>query len=286
MKLGLFGINMGALGHDPQLGVEAARAAESAGWESVWTGEHFALPDPPAPNSAVTPDTPILDPFVALTNIAAHTTTLLLGTGVTVLPLYQPLALAKQVASVDRISGGRVLLGVGAGYFEPEFAAFGVDLKSRASRVDEMLDALPAIWSQTAPTFPFQGRVIAGLRSEPRPDAPDGPPIHIGGQATAAFRRAVTHGAGWYGYSLSPDKTEAAISRLRQAQTDHERPAGLPELEISITPPHRIPLDAALVARYADLGVTRLILLAPGDSHEHQDELVAFVNAAPATLLS
>lgn len=285
MKLGLFGINLGALGQEPERAVEAARAAESSGWESVWTGEHFALPDPAIAGSPMTPDTAILEPFVALANIAANTTTLLLGTGVTVLPLYQPLALAKQVASLDRIAAGRLLLGVGAGYLEPEFAAFGIPLESRASRVDEMLAALPAVWSEQAPTFAFQGRTVAGLRAEPRPTGPNGPPVHIGGNAPAAFRRAVTHGAGWYGYSMSPDQTAAAIAQLRQAQVDHERPRGLAELEISITPPHRIPLDAALVASYADLGVTRLVLLAPGDSHEHQDELLAFISAAPQTLL-
>jgi len=286
VKLGLFGINMGALGQEPQRAVEAARAAESAGWESVWTGEHFALPDPAVDRSPVTPDSAILEPFVALANIAAHTTTLLLGTGVTVLPLYQPLALAKQVASLDRLSGGRMLFGVGAGYFEPEFAAFGVALESRASRVDEMLDALPAIWSQQAPTIGFQGRTIAGLRAEPRPVQPGGPPVHVGGHGPAAFRRAVTRGAGWYGWSMSPDKTAAAIRELRDAQKRHQRPASLGELEISVTPPHRIPLDAGLLARYADLGVTRLILLAPGDSHEHQDELMAFIATAPQTLLA
>ncbi|MDQ3733363.1 MAG: TIGR03619 family F420-dependent LLM class oxidoreductase [Actinomycetota bacterium] len=284
MKLGLFGINMGALGAEPERAVEAARAAEAAGWESVWTGEHFAIADPTVARAPVTPDSAILEPFVALANIAAHTTSLLLGTGVTVLPLYQPLALAKQVASLDRISAGRLLLGVGAGYYEPEFAAFGIPLESRASRVDEMLGALPALWSQETPTIAFQGRTIAGLRAEPRPFSPAGPPIHIGGHAAAAARRAVTHGTGWYGYSLSPDKTAAAITRLREAQARYDRPAHLGELEISITPPHRIPLDLDLVKRYADLGVSRLIMLAPGETHEHQDELLTFISAAPHLL--
>lgn len=284
MNLGLFGINMGLLGQEPKCAVEVARAAESAGWESVWTGEHFALPDPAAERSPVTPDTAILEPFVALAHIAAHTTTLLLGTGVTVLPLYQPLALAKQVASLDRVSGGRRLFGVGAGYFEPEFAAFGVDLDSRAARVEEMLESLPAVWTQQTPTFAFQGRTIRGLRAEPRPANPAGPPLHIGGHGAAAARRAVTHGTGWYGWSMSPDKAAAAIARLKDAQARYERPTALGALEISITPPHRMRLDAELVARYAELGVSRLILLAPGESHERQEELLAFLAAAPETL--
>jgi len=286
MKLGLFGINMGALGQEPPRAVEVARAAESVGWESVWTGEHFALPDPAIQGSPAAPDTAMLDPFVSLSHIAAHTTTLLLGTGVTVLPLYQPLALAKQVVSLDRVSGGRMLFGIGAGHLALEFAAFGVPLDSRRSRTDEMLDVLPALWGQQAPTVTFQGQTISGLRAEPRPLREGGPPLYVGGKGLAAARRAITHGAGWYGWFLSPDKLPPMLSQLREAQDRYERPTHLGPLEISITPPHRMPLDAALVAQYAELGVSRLIVLAPGESHEHQDELLAFVANAPQDLLA
>lgn len=191
MKLGLFGINMGALGQEPERAVEVARAAEASGWESVWTGEHFALPDPPASSGKpAPPDTAMLEPFAALAHIAAHTTSLLLGTGVTVLPLYQPLALAKQVASLDRVAGGRLLFGVGAGYLDPEFAAFDVPLAARAQRTDEMLEALSRLWSPGVPTVEFAGRTITGLRAEPLPTRSGGPPIHVGGHGAAAARRA------------------------------------------------------------------------------------------------
>ena len=102
MHLGLFLINGNVCGTDPDAAVRVATAAEAAGWESVWTGEHYALPDPPVPASPATPDTALLDPFVALAYLAAHTRTLRLGTGVTVVPLHHPLVLAKQVASIDR----------------------------------------------------------------------------------------------------------------------------------------------------------------------------------------
>lgn len=284
VKLGLFGINMGALAHHPDRAIEVARAAEAAGWESVWTGEHFALPDPVSEHSPAPPDTAMLEPFVSLAYVAANTTTLLLGTGVTVLPLYQPLALAKQVASLDRISGGRFLFGIGAGYLAAEFAGFGIALDSRASRTDEMLAALPAIWSEQVPTVQFQGNRINGLRSEPRPASPSGPPIHVGGHGPAAARRAVTHGTGWYGWSMSPAKAAAAIGQLREAHSRYERRPGLGDLEISITPPHRLPVDTDVVEAYADIGVTRLILLAPGESHEQQDELLEFVASTPRQL--
>src|SRR4051812_11904101 len=104
MRFGLFGINMDVLATEPAAAVRVARAAEDAGWESVWTGEHYVLPDPWAVPSPAKPDRPMLDPFVALTNVAAHTSRLVLGTGLTVLPYHQPLILAKQVASLDRVS--------------------------------------------------------------------------------------------------------------------------------------------------------------------------------------
>src|SRR5262245_63774639 len=116
---------MDVLAVEPGEAVRVAAAAEEWGWESVWTGEHYVLPDPweePAPAGA---GRPMLDPFVALTNVAAHTTNLLLRTGVTVVPYHRAVALAKTVASVDRVSGGRFLFGVGVGYLPREFAALG-----------------------------------------------------------------------------------------------------------------------------------------------------------------
>src|SRR6187549_3292608 len=111
MKFGLFGINNGPLA-DPDAAVRVAQAAEAAGFDSVWTGEHVVLPDPQAPPSHLAPETAILDPVVALTFIAAHTRTLRLGTGVIVLPQRNPLVLAKQLASLDVVSGGRLVLGL------------------------------------------------------------------------------------------------------------------------------------------------------------------------------
>src|SRR5689334_13009898 len=108
MHFGLFGINLDVLATDPAEAVRVAVAAERAGWESVWSGEHYVLPDPWAEPAPSRPELAMLDPFVALTNIAAHTRKLLLGTGVTVVPMHQPVMLAKKVASLDRVSAGRV----------------------------------------------------------------------------------------------------------------------------------------------------------------------------------
>ncbi len=153
MKLALFGINMDICAVDPVRAVDIAEVAEAAGWESVWAAEHYVLPDPPVGSFPGPPDTPLLDPFVTLAAVAARTTTLRLGTGVTVVPLHQPLALAKRVASLDRLSRSRFLFGVGVGYLEEEFKALGANFDDRGRRTLEYLDAMTAVWTSDAPSF-------------------------------------------------------------------------------------------------------------------------------------
>src|SRR5256714_9988485 len=115
MKFGLFGINTGSLA-DPAEARDVAVAAEQAGFDSVWTGEHVVLPDPQVPPSPAPPDHPMLDPLVALGHLAGCTERVLLATGIIILPQRNPLAVAKEVASLDVLSGGRAALGIGAGY--------------------------------------------------------------------------------------------------------------------------------------------------------------------------
>src|SRR5262245_30274022 len=125
MKIGLFGINIGACA-DPAVAARVAQAAEAAGLESLWTGEHVVLPDPQVPPSPVPPDTLFLDPAVSLAYVAAHTKRMRLGTGIIILPQRNPLVLAKELASVDVVSHGRLIFGLGIGYLKPEFDALGV----------------------------------------------------------------------------------------------------------------------------------------------------------------
>ena len=278
MRFGLFAINLDALGADHAAGVRVAVAAEAAGWESVWTGEHYVFPDPRVPPSPSPPETPLLDPFVALANIAAHTSTLRLGTGVTVVPMHNPLLLAKQVASLDRVSGGRVLFGVGVGYLEPEFRALGVPFADRGARMMEYLDAIQAVW--TPGPASYSGRFVSfdGVRAEPVPVQQPGPPLHFGGHVPASFRRAVTRGHGWYGFALNLDRTAAAVAGLKEALDAHPRPAGLGDLEISVTPDPRLPLDSATVSAFADLGVTRLVVLPPRAGRDDPEAILRFVD--------
>jgi probable F420-dependent oxidoreductase len=249
VKFGLFGININACAADVG-GI--AELAEASGWESVWTGEHYVVPDPPT--MSFPSDTVLLDPFTALGMAAARTRDLLLGTGVTVVPLHQPLALAKRIATIDRVSGGRFLLGVGVGYLEPEFRALGMPFDHRGDRTAEYLDAMIAIWNEELPTFAGRFLSFSGLRAEPRPVQLPAPPIHFGGYSDVTFRRVEERGQGWYGYDLDMSQTREYVRRL----------AGV-EVEISITPSRRVPINAESVAEFAELGVTRLILQAPTD---------------------
>jgi probable F420-dependent oxidoreductase len=268
LKFGLFGINNGIYA-DPDLAARVARQAEAAGLESVWTGEHVVLPDPQVPPSPAPPQFAMLHPPAALSFLAAVTTRLKLGTGITLIAQRNPVVLAKEMASLDVLSKGRLILGIGAGYLEPEFRALGIPFAERGARTDESVAAMQALWTQPKPAFTGRFWKFSGIDAQPRPVQPGGPPIVVGGASDSALARAARIGQGWYGFAMDVDVAGAAIDRLRKALEKAERTTGI---EISITPPGRV--TAELVARYAALGVHRLIALLP-----QQDE-----NAARATI--
>jgi probable F420-dependent oxidoreductase len=272
MKLGLFGINMLPC-IDPDVAARIARTAEAAGFDSLWTGEHVVLPDPQVPPSPVPPDTPFLDPAVALAHVAAHTKTIRLGTGIIILPQRNPLVLAKELASVDVRSRGRLIFGLGIGYLEPEFDALGIPFDDKGARAMEYLDAMLAVWTQDKPSHHGRFVSFSGIQAMPQPVQKPHPPIVIGGMSPQGFRRAVTRAHGWYGYALDVDATAGCIASLREAERRHGRPAELGPLEISVTPRGRLDPDTA--RRYADLGVHRLIPFQPRLSESQLTDLIA-----------
>src|SRR6201985_474545 len=185
MRLGLVHINMGPMNRPDGL-APAARAAEQAGFDSVWAGEHLVVPDPQVPPSPMAPQDPVLDSLLALTWVAAHTTTIRLATGIVILPQRNPVVLAKQVATLDVLSGGRVMLGVGAGYLEPEFRAVGADFAERGAVTDEYLDAMRALWYDEHPEFRGRFASFGGVDAHPRP-VPRPIPLVVGGQSAPAL---------------------------------------------------------------------------------------------------
>lgn len=176
-----------------------------------------------------------------------------------VLPLRSPAVLAKELASVDVVSGGRLIAGFAAGYVPAEFAASGVPLTERGARMDEYLRVLTALWAMDSPEH--QGRFVSiqGVDAQPRPLQRPGPPIVVGGEAPSALRRAVTMANGWYGFATTPAEAARHIAELRRLTQEHERPAHLGQLELTVTPVG--PLDRATVDQYQELGVDRLVLL-------------------------
>jgi probable F420-dependent oxidoreductase len=258
MKFGLHSVNLHTCSY-PETAAQLARAAEAAGFESLWVADHVVLPDPPLPERPMSPTMRLLDPVVMLTFYAALTTRIRLATGVIVLSQRQPLVLAKQLASLDVLSNGRLMFGFGVGWCAPEFQALGVPFEHRGSRGDDYLAAMRAVWTQEKPAY--QGRYVtfAGVQAQPQPLQRPTPPIIVGGRTPAAFRRAVEHGHGWYGFGLKVEQTAQDIEALQKAEQRHRRPAELGRLEISITPPG-YDIDPATVERYAAVGVDRLVL--------------------------
>src|SRR5215471_13642548 len=289
VKLGLFAINYGTCA-DPESAVAVATHAEAAGFESVWTGEHVALPDPIPARLPFGADLPFLDTTIALTLAATHTTTLKVATGIVILPLHNPVVLAKKLASVDVVSGGRLIVGVGTGYIHEEFQAANVPFVGRQARTDEYIHALRALWTMDHPEF--HGRYVSfdGIDAYPRPVQRPAPPLVVGGEGQAALTRAVTMANGWFGFSLDVAESGHFVETLRRLEADQGRPPELGPLEISITPSG--PLDRSVVAQYDALGVDRLVLLpqpdaARADRHRPVplDRIIANIDWAAEELL-
>ena len=251
---------------DPAPAIDLVVAAEEAGFESVWTVEHVIWPHEydstypyhPSGKMPGTPEIPIPDPLVWLTWVAAVTTRIRLGTGVMILPLRNPLVLAKQLATLDHLSGGRMELGIGAGWLEEEFEAVGVPFAGRGRRVDEMIDAMRALWGDGAASFAGEVFAFEDVALNPKPIG-GSIPIVVGGQSHAAIRRTVARGDGFYPGPDSLEELERIVTALRVACEAAGRDVS--EVEISAAYPGRFlddPVNAIEVM--AALGIDRLMV--------------------------
>src|SRR5215213_2871588 len=256
--IGLFAVNSHACA-EPEAAASIARLAERLGYDSLWAGEHVVVPRPRVEPSPMEPDEPILDPLVALSHLAAHTERVALGTGVIILPQRNPLVLAKQVASLDVLSEGRLILGIGVAYLEPEMAAIGVPMAGRGTRADEYLAAMRSLWEDGAPAYHGKYVDFEGVDAHPRP-VQRPLPVVVGGRSERAFLRAARHADGWYGFLVGLRAMAEYREGLRAAV---ERTGRSEPLHISVSPSR--PMDAETVRAYAELGVQRLILAPPVD---------------------
>jgi probable F420-dependent oxidoreductase len=258
LKIGLFGVHRGAQAEPDALG-RRAQMAEQAGFESVWVGDHISLPMGAQAVAAYPPEQHRLEAISALSFLAAITNRVKLGVGVIVLPQRHPLILAKQLTTVDVLSKGRLIFGIGVGYVESELRALGVSMSERAARTDEYVAAIRAVWDERAPGF--SGRFVQwdDLMQTPRPVQQAGPPVVVGGSSAAAYRRALRLAHGFFGHNWTVEETAQRLGEIRALAQTVERPPKLGELEITITPRELLDIDTA--RRYADLGVHRLAVL-------------------------
>jgi len=195
----------------PQGAAEMGRAAEAAGFESVWTVEHVIFPDgyestypyDTSGRMAMAADTPLPDPLIWLTWVAAHTECLRLATGILILPQRNPLVLAKELATLDDLSGGRVELGIGVGWLAEEFDALGVPFAGRGRRTDEWVEVMRAVWDADHASHSGGLMEFSGVSVNPKPVDRGGAighrvPVHVGGHTMAAARRAGRLGDGFF----------------------------------------------------------------------------------------
>ena len=245
MHLGVTLRNMGAES-TPALMAECAQAAESVGLESIWITDHIAIP----PDDAQGSGGRYLDPLIGLSWLAGQTQHIRLGTGVINLPYRPPLPTAKQIASLQELSGERLLLGVGIGWMRAEFKALGIDRHSRGKISDDTLAFIRACFEDDVVEANGQAFLF-----KPRPKAP---PIYVGGSAPHALQRAARYGDGWLPMGLSPEG-RAGHMRDERARTDAgARPPG------GVTLLTGLPLDdlvraSDIVAGYQEIGVERIV---------------------------
>ena len=264
MKLGLAFANTGPFAEADGV-VEMAVAAEQAGIESLWTVEHVIWPSsydseyPYSPTGKMPGDktSPIPDPLVWLSFAAAHTTTLRLGTGIVILPERNPLVFAKEVATLDRLSKGRLQLGIGVGWLEEEFDALGISWARRGARTDEYVHAMRALWASDDASYDGEFVSFENVSSNPKPDT-GSVPIVIGGHSVAAAKRAGRLGDGFFPGKGSIAELTEMIDIVHQSAAEHDRDPDA----IEITAPHPglfggDPVGAA--QELASIGVSRTI---------------------------
>jgi len=257
----------------------AAKRIEAAGFAAVWVPEHVLFfPDYastyPYSDDGKVPGNPdgVLDPFSALTFVAANTTTLRLGTGICLVPQRQPVYTAKMVADLDYLSGGRVDFGIGVGWLKEEFTALGMDFHTRGKRCNEYVDAMKALWGPDPVSFSGETVSIDNAQANPKPVQSPHPPIFVGGESTPALRRVATHGNGWFGFDVAPDQVEDHLQQL----DEHLHAVGRTRSEIKVyISPNRTGIDPDKTSAYAQAGVDQLIVPLFGRDLDDLDARIA-----------
>jgi probable F420-dependent oxidoreductase len=265
MKFGLAFANIGPF-VEPDEAVGLALAAEAAGFESIWTVDHVVVPagyrskypyDPsgklPSGEATVFPD-----PLIWLAYVAARTSTLRLGTGILIVPQRNPLVLAKELATLDYLSGGRMILGAGIGWLEEEFEALGVPFAGRGQRTEEAIAAMRALWSQEEASYESSTTTFRDCVLRPQPLGGT-IPVHVGGHSKAAAQRAGRIGDGFFPFGVTRDDMVSLVNIMRQSAEE----AGRDPATVEVTAQSNVTSGEKALAEVTALqriGATRVII--------------------------
>jgi probable F420-dependent oxidoreductase len=275
MKVGLFAVGTPRMAGGALLRALAVNA-ERLGISTLWVPEHVVLLDKyaskypysndgqlPAPTNA-----PIFDPFIALATMAAVTSKIRLATGICLVPEHNPLVLAKVVATVDFLSGGRALLGVGIGWLEEEFQAIGVPWERRAQRTREYIDSMRRLWGEEVSSYKGEFVHFDAVRSNPKPVKGAKLPVFFGGESSPALRRVAEYGDGWCGFNLTADEAATKIKRIEELLKASGRKRADVELAVS---PYTKPIKPDDLKRYRDAGAEEIVLIKLRPPREEKD---------------
>jgi len=266
MKFGIAFANIGP-NIEPERACELARSAEESGFESIWTADHIVVPAgyrstyPYDPSGRLPSgeDAPFPESLIWLAYVARATSTIRLATGILILPERNPVVLAKELATLDYLSSGRVTLGVGIGWMREEYEAIGVPYERRGERLEESVGAMRALWSQECAAY--EGRTVrfrdVYLRPQPRAGTI---PIHIGGHTEIAARRAGRIGDGFFPFGVDRGQLPGLIGTMRAAAEEAGRDPSAIEVTVSSFATADGTAAAADVAEAAGLGATRVVI--------------------------
>jgi len=266
MQVGYFAVGIGPT-VDPKRIRTISTTAERLGFATIWAPEHVVLLEqyaskyPYSSGQFPAPvDTPIADPFTTLAYAAAYTSRIRLGTGICLVPEHNPLVLAKTAATLDRLSGGRFILGAGVGWLAEEFQALGISFDRRAQRTREYIDVMRKLW--TEPRSSHQGEFVnfSNVLSYPKPVG-NGVPVWFGGESGPALRRVAQYGDGWIGFNLLPDQAAEKIKRIEELLRTNGRKRSEVCLAVS---PYTNPITTDDLKRYCDAGVEEIALVGSG----------------------
>jgi probable F420-dependent oxidoreductase len=283
MKVGYFSVGVGPT-TNPQWLRTAATAAERLGFSTIWAPEHVVLVEQydsrypytsgqfPGPANAA-----IADPFPTLAYVAACTSKIRLATGICIVPEHNPMVLAKTIATVDRLSDGRVILGVGIGWLAEEFQALGIPFERRAQRTREYIEVMRKLWTEQHSSHNGEFVKFSNVFSYPKPANSKGVPVWFGGESGPALRRLAEYGDGWLGFKLQPDQAAAKIRRIEELLKACGRKRSDVYLAVS---PYTDPIQPDDLKRYRDAGAEEIALLITERTRTEQELVSAMERMA------